>query len=54
MKTFEIILNAAKQKATNKIWGIAQKAYCFNRITMYELYLIQNQLVLTQPNFFRP
>ena len=53
MNTFEILLNASKQNASIRIWGLAQKAYGNSRITYKELGYIQIQLRDTDPDFFK-
>jgi hypothetical protein len=52
MDTFTILLNSAKEKATIRVWGLSQQVYGHSKITMRELGKIQNQLRLTDPNFF--
>jgi len=52
MKTLEILLSAAKKEATNRVWGLAQRA--IDRIGFDGLALVQNQLRETNPNFFIP
>lgn len=52
MKTLEILLEASKNDASIRVWGLAQRA--INRIGFSGLAKVQNQLRLTDPNFFKP
>tara|TARA_B110000285_G_scaffold8817_1_gene8962 strand:- start:2830 stop:3036 length:207 start_codon:yes stop_codon:yes gene_type:complete len=52
MNTLEILLSAVKTAPTLKVWGIAQRAYCSNRITMKCLGKVQIALRKANPEFF--
>lgn len=54
MNTFEVLLSEAKKQATNRVWGLTQKAYGLSRISFADLAKVQAQLKETNPNFFKP
>lgn len=50
--TLEILLAAAKKKATIRVWGLAQRS--ISKIGFTGLAKVQAQLRETDPNFFTP
>lgn len=54
MNTYSILLKAAYNNPSNRIWGLTQRCYGAHRITFTQLGHIQKTLRFAQPDFFIP